>query len=469
MAKGFSQRYGIDYQKTFAPVARLDSIRLLVALAVELDLKIHQLDINTAYLNGLLEEEIYMKVPDLLDECLQDLTRLEQPGSLIHERASKMLCDLRSGGSVCRLKRSLYGLKQAGRQWNIRLDEQLKYMGLQASLNEPCLYFKNIDSQTKLFVLVYVDDILVASQRGECIEDFKKELATKFELKDYGIVKYMLGIEFDRCDKSMKLSQEKYIDDLLIKFNMDKSKPISTPMEVKQKIEKSVNKCSDSEQYPYREIIGSLMYLSTGTRPDITNTVAVLSQFLDCPNEECWNAAKRVLRYLKHTKQYGLVYKKTGKSLHGYSDADWGGCLIDRRSYSGYVFMLGGGCVSWKSQKQKCVSTSSCQSEYVSLASSMKEAIYLNSLLTEVGLRKFAPLSLHVDNQGAICLANDPMFHSRSKHIDIRYHFVRSVLKDNKSIELKYLPTDSMLADILTKALPREKHYMCMRGLGIAC
>lgn len=469
VAKGFSQRHGIDYQDTFAPVARLDTVRLLVALAVELDLEIHQLDINTAYLNGLLEEEIYMKVPDILEECLQDLKRTEESGSAIHERASKMLSDLKSGGDVCRLKRSLYGLKQAGRQWNIRLDEQLKCMGLQVSLNEPCLYYKDIDSQTKLFVLVYVDDILVASQRGECIELFKRELATKFELKDYGVAKFMLGIEFDRYDFGIKLSQQKYIEDLLLKYNMDKCNPISTPMEVKNNIVKSNEKCSESEPYPYREIVGSLMYLSTGTRPDITNTVSILSQYLDCPNKQCWDAAKRVLRYLKNTRNYGLIFRKTGKSLQGYSDADWGGCLIDRRSYSGYVFMLGGGCVSWKSQKQKCVATSSCESEYISLASSMKEAIYLNSLLTEIGLRKFAPLSLHVDNQGAICLAGDPMFHSRSKHIDIRYHFIRSVLKNNKSIELSYISTDSMLADILTKALPKVKHYKCMRGLGIAC
>ncbi|XP_073949053.1 uncharacterized protein [Choristoneura fumiferana] len=240
-------------------------------------------------------------------------------------------------------------------------------------------------------------------------------------------------------------------------------------MEVNCKFSQSDDKCEKSEQYPFRELIGALNYLSTGTRPDITNSIAKLSQFLNSSNEECWKATKRVLRYLKRTIEYGLVFKKTGKSLQGYSDSDWGGCLLDRRSYSGYVFMLGGGCISWKSQKQKCVATSTCEAEYVSLSSAMKEAVYLNSLLTEIGLSKFAQLTLHVDNQGAMCLANDPMFHSRSKHIDIRHHFIRGILKDNKSIELSYLPTDSMLADILTKALPRVKHYKCMSGLGITC
>jgi hypothetical protein len=317
---------------------------------------------------------------------------------------------------------------------------------------------------------VYVDDILIASQKRVCIEKFKKELAGEFDLKDFGVAKYILGIDIERSvNDKIKLSQQKYIENLFSKFGLAKCKEsVSTPMEINLKLQSVQQNTKSDERYPYRELIGSLLYLSEGTRPDISNTVSKLAQFVNAPSKECWTAAKRVLRYLKRTKEYGIVFTKTGKSLQGYSDSDWGGCLLDRRSYSGYAFILGDACVSWKSQKQKCVATSSCEAEYDSLASSMKEAIYLNSLLSEIGLGKFAQVILHVDNQGALYLASDPVFHARSKHIDIRHHFIRGVLKENDNIKLAYLSTDSMLADVLTKALPKVKHYACMSGLGIS-
>lgn len=220
------------------------------------------------------------------------------------------------------------------------------------------------------------------------------------------------------------------------------------------------------ELWPYRELIGSLMYLSVGTRPDISNTVSKLAQFTTCPSHTHWISAKRVLRYLKKTIDYRLTFRKTGKSLIGYSDADWGNCSIDRKSYSGYCFILGGAAISWRSQKQRTVATSSTEAEYISLSEAMKEALYLNRLLKEVGLLELSKTTLYADNQGAIYIANDTGYHTRSKHIDIRYHFIRDVLK-SKTVELEHLPTNLMLADVFTKALPVNKHYKCTAGLGL--
>lgn len=330
VAQGYSQRFGVDYHKTYAPVVKLDTVRLLMALSVELNLEIHQLDINTAYLNGFLDEEIYMKTPKLLKECLLDLVNNEKEDASVVERANIMLNNLNSGCDVCLLKKSLYGLKQAGRQWNQRLDKKLKDMGLYQSLNEPCFYMRKHEDE-HLFVLVFVDDILVASQKEDRISRFKNELKNEFEFKDYGQAKYFLGIDINRRDNAISLSQQNYISELIIKYGLCDSKVCSTPMEIgscKPIREELTNVCeqqsSEREKYPYRELIGSLMYLSTATRPDITNSVTKLAQFSNKPERKHWLSAKRILRYLKGTMDYGLTYKKTGKSIEGYCDADWG-------------------------------------------------------------------------------------------------------------------------------------------------
>ncbi|CAF4883114.1 unnamed protein product [Pieris macdunnoughi] len=466
VAKGYSQRYGIDYRNTFSPVVRLDTIRLLTALAVELDMEIHQLDINTAYLNGYLDEEIYMEVPELLTECLGRIIKEERDESL-KEQARKMLNDLKTGGDVCRLKKSLYGLKQAGRQWNKRLDNKLKSMHFKQSLKEPCLYYLDGNSiDTSIYLAVYVDDLLIVSRNKGLIQSFKDELSKEFDLKDYGLAKYILGIDIVKNEYATKLSQQKYINDLMIKFGMENCKEtVTTPMEVN--FRPNGSQIPLEKKCPYRELIGSLIYLSAGTRPDITHAVTRLAAFCDNPGQIQWNAVKRLLRYLKRTADYGLIYRKTGKSLIGYSDADWANCPIDRKSYSGYAFLLGGAAISWKSQKQKCVATSTCEAEYISLNLAIKEAVYLNSLMKEIGLRDFGNIVLYCDNQGALFLSEDPVFHARTKHFDIQYYFIRSVLRENTDIQLSYVSTEEMAADVLTKALQRQKHYRCISMLGV--
>ncbi|XP_037297397.1 secreted RxLR effector protein 161-like [Manduca sexta] len=248
---------------------------------------------------------------------------------------------------------------------------------------------------------------------------------------------------------------------------MQDANNIKTPMEISNG--RKIERCDDekAKNWPYRELIGSLMYLSVATRPDITNSVVKLAQFCNNPKQEDWIAAKRILRYLKGTINYGLVYKKTGEFVKGYCDADWGSCSINRRSFSGYVFILAGAGITWMSRKQRTVAASSCEAEYVSLAEAVKEGLYLQSLLNELGLERYASISLNADSRSAIFLAQDPVFHARSKHIDIKYHFVRRVLKDNKSISLGHVATTDMIADVLTKPLPSIKHYKCIDGIGL--
>lgn len=467
VAQGFSQRFGIDYEQTFAPVARLETVRLMMSLAVEMDLEIHQVDINTAYLNGDLDEKIYMCAPRLLKECLFRLAHDKGEDPVISKSAKEMLESLEAGNDTCLLKKSLYGLKQAGRQWNIRFDKKLKDMGLEQSLNEPCLYMRHKDGK-HLFVLVFVDDVLIASECEDRICRFKNELNSCFELKDYGRVKYFLGIDVQKNENVIKMSQQSYVNTILQKFGLTNCNTVKTPSELSEFTEFEMqSKDDEDEKFPYRELIGALMYLCTATRPDIMNTVTKLAQFVSNPSSTHWKAAKRVLRYLKGTASYGLIYKKTGKHVQGYCDANWGSCPIDRKSYSGYSFILGGASISWSSRKQKTVATSSCEAEYVSLAEAMKEGIYLQSILTEMNLLRYATISIDTDSRSAMFLAQDPVFHGRSKHIDIKYHFIRDVLKNNKSIKLGHVPTESMLADVLTKALPCIKHYKCMDGLGL--
>lgn len=264
-----------------------------------------------------------------------------------------------------------------------------------------------------------MDDILITSQDVDWIERTKQILTEDFELKDFEKVEYCLGIEFAQSGDTIAMSQTGYTRDLLRQFQMDECNPVSTPMEMGTKLIRSNRKCELQGSRPYRELIGGLMYLAMATRPDITNAVAKLSQFSNFPEEVHWHALKRVLRYLQGTDRIGFMYHKTGQPVIGYSDVDWDGCEMDRKSFSGYNFILGCATISWKSQKQPIVVLSSTEAEYMALTEAAKEASYLRGVLIEVGLRRAADTVVYVDY---------PMFHRRTKHIDIKYHFVRDTV-----------------------------------------
>ena len=452
VAKGYSQTEGIDFNETFAPVAKFNSIRVLLALAAQQDFEVHQMDVKTAFLNGDLEEEIYMQQPEGFISIGQE-------------------------GKVCKLKRSLYGLKQAGRSWYHKIDTCFSELGLQRTHADNCVYQLRKDG-TIIIVAIYVDDLLILANDVTALNNLKLELGKRFDMKDLGEVHFCLGIQVtrNRQERTIRISQAKYIEDVLKRFNMQDSKPIGTPLDASVKLTKDMSPASAQEEeemknVPYQSAIGSIMYAMLGTRPDISYAVGVVSQFSSAPGRSHWNAVKRILRYLKGTVNYALEYKGTDSTLIGYSDADWGGNLDDRRSTTGYVFSIAGGAVSWSSKKQPTVALSTTEAEYMALTQATKEGIWIRRLLEEIGIGSdllSGPTIIRTDNQGSIALAKNPIYHARTKHIDIRYHFIREKVEDGE-VELSFCRTDDMTADVLTKGLSKEKHWRFSEGMGLVC
>ena len=432
VAQGFSQKYGTHYDETFCPVVRLESLRTMIALAVQHGLKLHQVDVITAFLNGKLEVEVYMR----------------QPEGFIAKGQEHL---------VCKLKESIYGLKQSPRCWNTILDDQLKDMGFVQSASDSCVYK---DSGGEMFLIgVYVDDIILAGKSDKSIKEVKRALDAKFDIKDMGKLHYFLGIKFLQDEKTgnVWIGQPAYVESILKKFGMENSKPVSTPIDSSTKLTKTTDDKQSVDQQLYQSAIGSLLYLSGGTRPDITFSVSNLAKFSAKPSKQHWTAIKRVMRYLKGTINFGILYtKQETKDFVAYSDADWAGDLDDRKSTSGYLFKISGGAVSWRSKKQSSVALSTAEAEYIALASTAQEAVWLRQLTTELGNGSAEVTTIFEDNQAAISMSKNPQFHGRAKHISIKYHFVREQVSDG-TVRLKYCRTQDMVADILTKGLHRDQ------------
>jgi hypothetical protein len=433
VAKGYSQTKGTDYHETFAPTANMSSIRTVAQIAAQNDLILHQMDVKTAYLNADIDCEIYMEQPE----------GFEQKGG-------------NDETFVWKLNKSLYGLKQSGRNWNKMLDKHFSDNGFVQSPSDHCVYTKTKNDDMTV-VLVWVDDIIIGAKTDEKIKETKLMLQSKFKMKDLGRLSYFLGIEFQQGPDFVKMNQRKYIQKILEKFEMTECKPRTTPSEQKWDDERK----EPVDPRKYRELVGSLIYLMICTRPDICWVVTKLSQHLSAPVESHWIAAKHVLRYLKGTIDHELCYRKneSGLILSGYSDADWAASEDDRRSTSGYCFSLNpkGPFISWKSRKQPTVALSSCEAEYIALAGAVQESLYLDQLLNNIGCTvQEGPTVIFEDNQGAIALAGNPVNRQRSKHIDIKYHFIRSEV-NNGRVTLRYCPTANMVADIFTKPASKMK------------
>ena len=432
VAQGFSQKYGDDYDETFCPVVRLESLRALMALAVQNGLKLHQVDVTTAFLNGELEEEVYMR----------------QANGFITDGEEHL---------VCKLKKSIYGLKQSPRCWNTALDSQLKDMGFVQSVSDPCLYTDA--GGDAFFIGVYVDDIILAGRSDKKIKEVKDVLAHKFDIKDMGKLHYFLGTKILQDEKSgnIWIGQPVYTNNLLKRFGMQDCKAVSTPVDTSTKLVKATSDDECIDQQLYQSAIGSLLYLSVSTRPDITYAVSTLARFSSNPTKQHWTALKRILRYLKGTVNYGINYsKKDSQDCICYSDADWAGDINDRRSTSGYLFQISGGAVTWSSKKQLCVALSTAEAEYIALASAAQEAVWIRQLTTELGSPPTTATIIYEDNQSAIAMTKNPQFHGKAKHIAIKYHFIREQVND-ETIQIQYCPTREMVADIFTKGLNREQ------------
>jgi hypothetical protein len=449
VAQGYTQTYGIDYEETFAPVVRFETIRSILALAVKQDWELYQLDIKTAFLYGQLDEEIYMKQP---------------PG----------FADEHQPEAVCRLKRSLYGLKQSPRCWNAVLHSYLERDGFEQCPQDHGIY-KWIDQDYVIMLAVYVDDMIIAGNNKESMEKFKERMKAKFKMSDIGDLCYFLGIEVkrDRNKRTLHLSQTKYIKEILWKYKMMDCNPTGTPYEISIKLSKEMSpknteQQQEMENVPYQNVVGSLMYLVTATRPDIAQAVGEVSRFNANPGSMHWVAVKRILRYLKGTSELGILYNSDTmeNDLCAYSDADWGGNIDDRRSTSGYVFLLANGPITWKSQKQQTVALSSTEAEYIALSQTVKECIWLRSLLKFLVLNIIGPTVIKEDNQSSMKLAKNAVFHARTKHIDIRYHFTREVV-ERQEITMEYCPTSTMIADMLTKYLPLQQYKFLRLGMGM--
>lgn len=442
VAKGCVQKAGVDYGDVFSPVVRHSTLRLLIALAVRLDLKITHIDVKTAFLNSSLEQPVYMRQPE---------------GFIVKNHENK----------VYRLKKAVYGLKQSSRAWNARVNEVLSELGYNKSNHESCLFIKK-DKNLLTLVALYVDDFFVFSNDCGSVEFLKSKLSSEFDIKDLGEAKQCLGVRISRDYKNnvIFLDQENYIDQVLKNFGMENCKVVKTPMENKVNFGNITESNTDLSNVPYQKLIGSLMYLAVLTRPDITFAVNYLSQYNNNYTEYHWQCAKRILRYLKGTKHYKISFSKGTDvfDLEGFVDSDWANDH-DRKSYTGYVFKLSGGPISWQSSKQKSTALSSTEAEYIGLSEASKEAVYLKNILSELIDFK-SSVMIYNDNQSAQKLASNPIFHKRSKHIDVRYHFVRECVSNNL-ITIRYQQTNEMVADILTKSLANFKHFYFVEKLGL--
>ena len=429
VAKGYTQQEGVDYNETFSPVIKLTSVKLMLDLAASKGWKLLQMDVSNAFLHSTLDEEIYMSLP-------QGYT----PGP------SEVL----PPNPVCRLHKSLYGLKQASRQWNRTFSKVLITVGYVQSESDTSLFVKTTPTAF-IAVLVYVDDIAIASNNDPELVALKLALATAFKIKDLGTMRFFLGLEIARSSSGISVCQRKYALDLLENAGLLACKPASVPMDP------YVHLSSDDgvpllSATPYRELIGHLLYL-TITRPDITFVIHKLSQFLQKPTDVHLNAAHRVLKYLKGNPGQGLFYSSSSElCLNAFADADWASCRDTRISTTGYCVYLGTSLICWRSQKQKVASRSSTEAEYRALADVTHEILRFQKLLRDFHSDVTAVAKLFCDSKSAIYIATNPVFHERTKHVELDCHIVRNQLKAG-TLNTIHVTSQNQLADILTKPL----------------
>lgn len=420
--KGCEQRQDIDYMDTYSPVIDMTALRSLFAIAAKLNYKIAAFDIKTAFLYGELKDNIYIYPPEGYN-CKNE---------------------------IFKLKKALYGLKQAPLAWNNRFSDFIKQKGLQPLKTEQCLFKK---TNGKLILGIYVDDGIIVGENLKEINELIKKLKQEFKITVTQEIKTFVGLEISKSQDVIKLTQKDYTEKLLKHYKMDDAKPTRVPI---QQVERTKTE-SKNNDYPYREVVGSLLYLSTKTRPDIAYGVNFCSRYVEQPTQERIRDVKHILKYLNGNKHLGIKYKSNDKTnlLQAYCDADYAGDPETRKSTTGYIIYFAEGAISWGSRKQPVIALSSTEAEYIAAAECCKELLYLKSLLEELSTEAIE-IELNVDNQSAIALMKNGVVNRRSKHIDVKFHFVHELGRDG-IVKLKYCPTNDQLADIFTKPLNTVK------------
>lgn len=451
VAKGYSQCPGLEFSQVFAPTAKWAALRAILAITALEDLELHSLDISTAFLNGEMDHGVYMEQPEGFEEYY-------------------------GAGFVLKLVRAIYGLKQAGRQWHKKLDSVLTAMSFDMVKCDHSIWVYR-KGDIRIIIPVYIDDMTVASKTTAQYLWVKEELEKHFKLRDLGPTSFLLGvhIERDRSKRLLSISQRQYIVDILERFELSNLSEVSTPLPEGHKLSKSMapkdaEEIAAMQDIPYRQLVGALMYLAVATCSDIAYAVGVLARFGANPGLAHWKACKHLCCYLQGTKDMKLTYGPDANSSElftMFSDADHGGEEDSRRSTSGMVVKMGTGAVSWASHLQSVVTLSTTEAEYISACSAGQEIIWLRNLFTEFGYKFNVPSTLYVDNQSALAIAKNPEHHGRMKHLDLRHYWLRDVVEAGV-IDMRYLPTALMPADIMTKALGHLKvaDMRCMLGVG---
>ncbi|GJS34883.1 retrovirus-related pol polyprotein from transposon TNT 1-94 [Tanacetum coccineum] len=425
----------------------MTTIQVNLAKCATYDLHLEHLDVKFAFLHGNLEEEIYMLQPEGFNQKGKE-------------------------NLVCRLNKSLYGLKQASRCWYKRFDSFIRNLEYNRLHADPCAYFNRFGNDDFIILLLYVDDMLVAGPNKDRINKLKAQLAREFEMKDLGPSNKILGMQIhrDRVSRKIWLSQKSYVKKILQRFNMQDCKPISTLFPTDVKLSSKMSPSSEKERMemsrvPYTSAVGSLMFAMICTRLDIAHAVGVVSRYMAEPGREHWEAVKRILRYVKGTSDVALCFGDSDLTIKGYVDSDYAGDLDGSKSTTWYVFTLSGGTISWVSKLQSVVAMSTTEAEYVAVSQARKEAVWLKMLLEELGYKQ-EKITLFCDNQIALYLARNPAFHSKTKHIRVQYHFVREKVEEG-TMDMRKIHTDDNVADYLTKAINCDKFIWCRSSCGL--
>ena len=437
VVQGFRQVKGVDHQETFAPASHATVARLLLSVAANQDREIVQGDISMAFLNAPLEEEIYVTAPN---------------------------------GQIWRLKKALYGLKQAPRAWYKTFGKEMATFGYKPSLYDPALYIKRLDDGEILYFIIHVDDFMFSAPKGrlDLVEQFLSQMRTKFVLRDVGEPSVFCGLEIsrNRSEGWLKVSQQKFMEQLIQEW-IPTAASINTPAEPGCKIARHGVPLSEERTGEFRQVVGSLLWLATRTRPDIAFIVGFLTRFFSAPTREQWEVAMRVLRYLKGTLTLGLLYKaQNGLNLIGYADADWAGDEETARSTSGFCFLYGGAAISWLSKLQTCVATSTQHAEYMSCGTSSKEGVWIRMLLSELNVSPSDATLIYGDNEPALALIDNPIISPRTKHILVAFHYSREQV-ELQELRFQYISTKEMVADIFTKSLDFVKLDYFRQKLGV--